>query len=238
MGGSDALGEWPLRASIRDQFTVREATLRAEMGDRAVAERLLADGPNSLPAAVLLAQMRLGDGEHAMARETLAPWIDHLDDERALASVQALVVNALALDAVARHDDAAESLERALDRAEPNGLRTSLLGFGRSLQPLLRRQLRRGTHHGALAGELITALDREDGPSPIHSEVMVEPLSPRERAVLRYLPTMMSNQEIAAELFVSVNTVKTHLKAIYRKLDVQDRREAVRRARLMKLLGP
>ena len=39
--------------------------------------------------------------------------------------------------------------------------------------------------------------------------------------MLRYLPTMMSNQEIAAELFVSVNTVKTHLKAIYRKLDVQ-----------------
>jgi LuxR family transcriptional regulator, maltose regulon positive regulatory protein len=68
--------------------------------------------------------------------------------------------------------------------------------------------------------------------------VMVEPLSPRERAVLRYLPTMMSNQEIASELFVSVNTVKTHLKAIYCKLDVQDRREAVRRARTMKLLAP
>jgi LuxR family transcriptional regulator, maltose regulon positive regulatory protein len=68
--------------------------------------------------------------------------------------------------------------------------------------------------------------------------VMIEPLSPRERAVLRYLPTMMSNQEIASELFVSVNTVKTHLKAIYRKLDVQDRREAVRRARTMNLLAP
>jgi LuxR family maltose regulon positive regulatory protein len=238
VGGSDALGDWPLRASIRDQFTVREATLRVEMGDRAVAERLLADGPSSLPAAVLLAQMRLGDGEHGMARDTLAPWIERLDDERPLISVQALVVNALALDAVAEHDGAAASLERALDRAEPNGLRTSLLGFGRSLQPLLRRQLRRGTHHGALASELLTALDHDDGTSPVHSEVIVESLSPRERAVLRYLPTMMSNQEIAAELFVSVNTVKTHLKAIYRKLDVQDRREAVRRARLMKLLGP
>jgi LuxR family maltose regulon positive regulatory protein len=65
-----------------------------------------------------------------------------------------------------------------------------------------------------------------------------EPLSEREAAVLRFLPTMMSNQEIAAELFVSVNTVKTHLKAIYRKLDVADRRSAVRRARELELLGP
>jgi LuxR family maltose regulon positive regulatory protein len=67
---------------------------------------------------------------------------------------------------------------------------------------------------------------------------MVEALSPRERAVLRYLPTMMSNHEIVSEMFVSVNTVKTHLKAIYRKLDVQDRREAVKRARTLKLLAP
>jgi LuxR family maltose regulon positive regulatory protein len=49
---------------------------------------------------------------------------------------------------------------------------------------------------------------------------------------------MMSNQEIASELFVSVNTVKTHLKAIYRKLDVADRREAVSRARALELLAP
>ena len=56
--------------------------------------------------------------------------------------------------------------------------------------------------------------------------------------MLRYLPTMMSNHEIAAELFVSVNTVKTHLKTIYRKLDVADRREAVRRARELQLLSP
>ena len=56
--------------------------------------------------------------------------------------------------------------------------------------------------------------------------------------MLRFLPTMMSNGEIAAELFVSVNTVKTHLKSIYRKLDVPDRREAVRRARELELLAP
>jgi LuxR family transcriptional regulator, maltose regulon positive regulatory protein len=109
--------------------------------------------------------------------------------------------------------------------------------FGRPLQPLLARQLRRGTAHRALVGELLEALNG-GGRSRASAPLLVEPLSPREQAVLRYLPTMMSNQEIASELFVSVNTVKTHLKAIYRKLDVADRREAVRRARRLELLAP
>ena len=49
---------------------------------------------------------------------------------------------------------------------------------------------------------------------------------------------MMSNTEIAGEMFVSVNTVKTHLKHVYRKLDVTDRRDAVRRGRELQLLNP
>jgi LuxR family maltose regulon positive regulatory protein len=64
----------------------------------------------------------------------------------------------------------------------------------------------------------------------------VEPLSERERAVLRLLPTILPNSEIAGELFVSVNTVKTHLRSIYRKLDVGSRRDAVVRARELRLL--
>ena len=62
-------------------------------------------------------------------------------------------------------------------------------------------------------------------------------LSEKERVVLRYLPTMMPNREIAAELFVSVNTVKTHLKSIYRKLHTSSRRETVERARELRLIG-
>ena len=129
-------------------------------------------------------------------------------------------------------------LERALELAEPSGLRSAMLDFGRSLAPLLGRQLRRGTAHRALVGELLGALDGGNGNSRPRPPFLVEPLSPRERAVLRYLPTMMSNQEIASEMFVSVNTVKTHLKAIYRKLDAADRREAVTRARALELLAP
>jgi LuxR family transcriptional regulator, maltose regulon positive regulatory protein len=236
VAAEEQLGEWPLRASIRDHFTVGEAVLRAELGDRGRARALLAEA-SSLPAAVMLAELQIGDGEDVAARATLAPWIPELERLRSPSSVRGWIVDALALDAQADHDGAAVSLEHALERAEPSGLRAAVLGFGRSLQPLLRRQLRRGTAHGALAEELAAALEHGNG-GAVRAEVMVEPLSPRERAVLRYLPTMMSNQEIAAELFVSVNTVKTHLKAIYRKLDVQDRREAVRRARTMNLLAP
>ena len=65
---------------------------------------------------------------------------------------------------------------------------------------------------------------------------LLEPLSAREGEVLHFLPTMMSNADIAAELYVSVNTVKTHVKSIYRKLEVTRRQDAVRRARQLHIL--
>jgi LuxR family maltose regulon positive regulatory protein len=74
------------------------------------------------------------------------------------------------------------------------------------------------------------------GTSSAASLGLVEPLSEREMAVLRYLPSRLSNREIGAELFVSLNTVKSHLRTIYRKLGVERRDEAVRRARQLGLL--
>ncbi|MGW3318180.1 response regulator transcription factor, partial [Streptomyces fungicidicus] len=72
---------------------------------------------------------------------------------------------------------------------------------------------------------------RPEPPPPV-----VEELSGRERDVLRRLARAMSTEEIAADLYVSVNTVKTHLKSVYRKLSVNRRNEAVRRARELDLL--
>ena len=77
-------------------------------------------------------------------------------------------------------------------------------------------------------GRPVVAASGADGP--------VEPLSERERIVLRYLSSMLSASEIAAELYVSVNTVKTHVRSIYRKLDTNRRRDAVRRAKELQLL--
>jgi len=81
-------------------------------------------------------------------------------------------------------------------------------------------------------------LERSAGPEPVVTAPLLEPLSDRELTVLRFLPTLMSNAEIAAEMYVSVNTVKTHLKHVYRKLDVTDRRDCVRRGRELRLLSP
>jgi len=64
-----------------------------------------------------------------------------------------------------------------------------------------------------------------------------EPLTQSDARVLRYLPTHMSAPEIAAELYLSANTVKTHLRHLYRKLGAHSRHEAVKRARAIGLLA-
>jgi LuxR family maltose regulon positive regulatory protein len=109
--------------------------------------------------------------------------------------------------------------------------------LGPNVRVILRRQIRFGTAHRSLVDELLREVEQPAAARETRA-VFAEELSDREAAVLRFLPTMMSNNEIAAELFVSANTVKSHLKSIYRKLDVADRRQAVRRARDMQLLGP
>jgi LuxR family transcriptional regulator, maltose regulon positive regulatory protein len=63
-----------------------------------------------------------------------------------------------------------------------------------------------------------------------------EPLSDREREVLRHISDMLSTAEVASEMYISVNTVKTHLRTIYRKLAASHRGEAVRRARQLELI--
>ncbi len=73
-------------------------------------------------------------------------------------------------------------------------------------------------------------------PTPPPVSELVEQFSNRERAVLGYLPSRLSNAEIATQLRISINTVKTHLKHIYRKLGVDDRREAVTTAERLHLL--
>ena len=72
--------------------------------------------------------------------------------------------------------------------------------------------------------------------SPQVSIEAVEPLTDRELEVLRHVSGMLSSAEIAREMYISINTVKTHLRNIYRKLAATHRGDAVRRARQLELI--
>jgi LuxR family maltose regulon positive regulatory protein len=95
-------------------------------------------------------------------------------------------------------------------------------------------------HRTAHAAHLKALLDQLAGaePSVEAPADLREPLSERELAVLRFLPTNLTAPEMAGELFLSVHTVKTHMRKLYSKLDVHTRAEAVQRGRALGLLAP
>jgi LuxR family maltose regulon positive regulatory protein len=103
---------------------------------------------------------------------------------------------------------------------------------------LLEAIPRHATAHAALVTDIVEVIrgsSTAPGKEPAQAEA--EPLSPSELRVLRYLPTNLSRPEIARELSVSLNTVSTHIRNIYAKLQTQDRSSAVQRARDMRLLS-
>ena len=129
-----------------------------------------------------------------------------------------------------------QAAERALALAEADRL---VLPFAMTgSRELLEALPRRETAHAALLTDILDVLH---GSSPAAENqppaLYVEELSPGELRVLRYLPTNLSRPEIAGELSVSVNTVSTHVRSIYAKLQVRDRSSAVQRARELRLLA-
>jgi LuxR family maltose regulon positive regulatory protein len=102
---------------------------------------------------------------------------------------------------------------------------------------LLERHARQRTAHASLIAEILSLLaGKTPAPPPAAAHPPLEPLSETEIRVLRYLPTNLSTPEIANELSVSTNTVKTHVRHLYAKLGTHQRREAF--ARTLGLLAP
>ncbi len=233
------LDDWQPPHILAPILETAEARLLAARGDveaaRAVLEQRTSRTGESAAIALLRARLSLAEGEPDEALGALARWpveeMCHLG----------LRIEACVLTAVARHvlhdgRGAGDALEQALELAGPNSHRRPFLDCGSAVQVLLEQRVRWGTAHRSFAGELLAAFGKRAPSVAITRAELLEPLSGREQSVLRYLPTMMSNAEIANELFVTSNTVKTHLKSIYRKLAVSRRRDAVERARALELL--
>ena len=131
---------------------------------------------------------------------------------------------------------AAAATEAALAVAEPDRL---MFPFAMTdAAELIDALPRHETAHRALLADIVDLLRGE--PMPSHDGELRSPpeeLSPSELRVLRYLPTNLTRPDIARELYVSINTVNTHIRNIYSKLGARDRSSAVRRARELRLLS-
>lgn len=190
-------------------------------GDRPAGALALLDsgsGVRALAAArVLRGRALLRDGKAEAALAEIEPLTVGL--RPGPAGVEALVVAALAQEALRQDGAALVALTRALRAAEADGWVRPFLRDGDRLTPLLER-------YRTVVMAPSPLVDRLLAPgSPLTGRNVS--LTDRELAVLQLLPSMMSNEQIAGELFVSVNTVKVHLKSLYRKLGVTSRREAV-----------
>lgn len=212
---SDAPFAWRVRVALGSYDDARAGRLAGP------AEGLVAGARRALAA---------GRYEHVVAM--LQPIVGHPTMARThpRTRVEAAAMLAIAADALDDATTAADALRTACAVAGPGDLRAPLVAHGAMLAPVLDR------YAWQLAAEYGYAVELIDVLQPTEAPVFVEPLTERERAVLEYLPTMMSNSEIARQLRVSVNTVKTHLKSVYRKLGVDRRRDAVLRGRQLEII--
>jgi LuxR family maltose regulon positive regulatory protein len=184
--------------------------------------------------AVEAARIQLAAG-HADAAIELLDAVPGAEPAGPAVTVRATLVRAQAACTAGDTPAARRMVAQALLDARHDLLRRPFLDAGRWIRPLLTTP----PLNQLAAGWLAPAPSASGAPNALGTSawpIVVEELSARERDVLERLAQMMSTQEIAADLFVSVNTVKTHLKSLYRKLGVNRRSDAVHRARDMRLL--
>ncbi len=210
----------PLSPALRAVLDRFETRLRIEAGDTEDAARILERIPSGPDRVVLESRLAAASGSVDAALAAL----DVAIGRRSRAGFEAALTRARIL-ADAGDDRAPAAIRRVLEHPLAPHLRRTYLEEGERFGGALSDLSGPGA---AIAAELDRARQR----------TATTALSGRELAVLQFLPTRLTNQEIGGQIFVSPNTVKTHLKSLYRRLGVGSRDEAVRRARQLGLLPP
>ncbi len=259
MHAEAALSQGRLRAAGQ---SMRQASASAQVGraEGVIVEVLahaatevflvgLADGAGSTLKAELppetpllascVARRQLAAGDPQVACRTAEAVVAAEEQETLfdrIALVEAWLVIAVAKDQSWAADQATHAMARAVAIARPQGLvRPFQVTRSARVSILLAAVQRDAGEEDPFVTHLLYSL-RDAGPRASEPEPLSEPLTERELAMLRALPTMRSNTEIAADTYLSVNTVKAHLKGLFRKLGVSSRREAVERGRDLGLL--
>jgi LuxR family maltose regulon positive regulatory protein len=231
---------------LQDTLRVEEAALDIVDGEPALAQQIAEElsEPANPAATLVLAQARMATGtDVGIPLTTLSSRTVPLQTR----------VGGLLLEASHQLSDgherrAAATLERSLRLAAPEQLRRPFREAPADVRRLLRRDVDVAVRHRWLGG---AGKDVRSGPQPtiprqaaggrevggVHQPAhLIEPLTEKEREVLGHLAELLTTDEIAGVMFVSVNTVRTHVRNILRKLDASRRNEAVRRARTLRIL--
>jgi LuxR family maltose regulon positive regulatory protein len=183
-------------------------------------------------ARVLMATSTAGDpGPMRRAAAFLERLLDAAEaGGRGRSVLELLVLLAMARDALRDEVGALAALRRALELGEPEGQTRVFLAEGAPMTKVLGSAIARG-----ISPRFARAVLAAGGRAP--RQPLAEPLSERELEVLRLLASDLDGPAIARELVVGLSTVRSHTKRIYAKLDVNDRRAAVRRAGELGLLA-
>jgi LuxR family maltose regulon positive regulatory protein len=222
-------------AEERNLFRYIDAPLREEAGDRYDHRMVKYE-------LLVLARLLIAQGRPAEALQVLEP-LEPIAERRGRPGIliESHALQALAWRAQGDLDQALSALQRALSLAEPEGYARILLDEGEPMRALLaayrsRAAERAGRLHTYVDKLLATHAPDHGGTHARDVPPMVEPLTERERQVLVLLRTPLSLPEIAERLYISANTVRSHAKHIYAKLDVHSRADAVDRAQELGLL--
>ncbi len=189
----------------------------------------------------MLARFLIAQRQFGRALELLTPFRQEAEAHGWLGIViEASVLEALAFNAEGHTDAALTSLSRALALGEPEGYIRTFIDEGEQLACLLQQARARGIQPSYVS-KLLATLEEESRTEDERRKAapqpeLVEPLSKRELEVLKLIAEGFSNQEITERLVVSLSTVKTHINRIFSKLGATSRKEAVARAKALKLL--
>jgi LuxR family maltose regulon positive regulatory protein len=227
---------------LEHRLTLLDARASALAGDvtAAVDAATRAGQQSKADAAVAAAHAWLAADDIPAARAAMTTVIAAAGDPREPVGLEGWLVNARLCYSSGDPVRGRRSLEQALRLGRPEQIRLPFAMERTWIRPLLRRDpdLAQGFPQllepgPARPGGVVPSRQDPTGkPMPL----VVERLSGREREVIQHLAGMLSTAEIASEMYISVNTVKTHLRSIYRKLSAAHRGEAVRRARQLELI--
>lgn len=189
-------------------------------------------------SVVLEAQLLAGAGNAAEARRALVPPVVQgaVEPDTVRGRVETRLAQMRRLLAADRRQAALDELELALAAAAPERLRQPFLAQPELMAGLLAARVQLGTRHPDFVADLLDRAAGDSARTRSGEAAVFVPLTARETNILRYLATTLTAKEIAQSLYVSVNTIKTHQRAIHQKLGAKDRREAVAHARALDLI--